>query len=79
VGGIIDVIGGLLPGSVPGRGWRLLSGALSVIAGIVLLAYPGISLAALVVLLGIWLLLYGAIFIGMGLAVRRETHRAGVA
>jgi uncharacterized membrane protein HdeD (DUF308 family) len=76
VGGIIDVIGGLLPGSVPGRGWRLLSGALSVIAGIVLLAYPGISLAALVVLLGIWLLLYGAIFIGMGLAVRRETRVA---
>ena len=75
VGGIIDVLGGLFPGSVPGRGWRLLAGALGVIAGIAVLAYPGISLAALVALLGIWLLLYGAIFIAMSFAVRRETHR----
>jgi len=75
VGGIIDVIGGLSPGSVPGRGWRLLAGALGVIAGIAVLAYPGISLAALVALLGIWLLLYGAIFIAMSFAVRRETRR----
>ncbi len=79
ISGIIDVIGGLSPGSVPGRGWRLLSGALGVIAGIAVLAYPGISLAVLVALFGIWLLLYGAISIGTGFAVHRETPRAAVA
>jgi uncharacterized membrane protein HdeD (DUF308 family) len=79
VGGIIEVIGGLSTGSVPGRGWRLLSGALGVIAGIAVLAYPGISLGALVVLFGIYLLLFGVISIVTGLAVRRAAHRAGVA
>jgi uncharacterized membrane protein HdeD (DUF308 family) len=79
VAGIIDVIGGLSPGQVRGRGWRLLTGALGVIAGIAVLAYPGISLAALVALFGIWLLLYGALAIGTGFALHRETERVAVA
>ena len=76
VAGIVDLIGGLLPDSVPGRGWRLLSGVLGVIGGIAILAYPGISLAALAVLLGVWLLLYGVVFVAMGFAVRREARGA---
>ena len=79
VAGIIDVIGGLSPGSVHSRGWRLLTGALGIIAGIAVLAYPGISLAALVALFGIWLLLYGALAIGTGFALHRETERVAVA
>lgn len=78
VAGIIDLIGGLSPGAVHGRGWRLLSGALGVIAGIAVLAYPGISLAALVALFGIVLLLYGALFIGTGFALRRAPAPAAV-
>jgi uncharacterized membrane protein HdeD (DUF308 family) len=79
VGGIIEVIGGLSTGSVPGRGWRLLSGALGVVAGIAVLAYPGISLGALAVVFGVYLLLFGVISIVAGLAVRRAARRAGVA
>jgi uncharacterized membrane protein HdeD (DUF308 family) len=79
VAGIIDVIGGLSPGPVHGRGWRLLTGALGIIASIAVLAYPGISLAALVALFGIWLLLYGALAIGTGFALHRETDRVAAA
>jgi uncharacterized membrane protein HdeD (DUF308 family) len=74
VSGIIDVVTGLWPGSVPARGWRLVSGTASVLGGIVVLAYPGISVRAFTVILGIWLLLYGVLLIATGLAVRRESR-----
>jgi uncharacterized membrane protein HdeD (DUF308 family) len=34
-------------------------GILSVLAGIIVLAYPGLSLLGLAVILGIWLLVFG--------------------
>lgn len=79
VAGIIDLIVGLSPGSGAGRGWRLLSGALAVVAGIAVLAYPGISLGALVILFGIYLLLFGLVSIATGIVFRREALRAGAA
>ena len=61
--------------AMPARGWRLVTGAASVLGGIVVLAYPGISLRAFTVILGIWLLLYGVLLIATGLAVRLEGRR----
>ncbi|HST66704.1 MAG TPA: HdeD family acid-resistance protein [Mycobacteriales bacterium] len=71
IAGIIDIVTGLSPGSVPARGWRLATGAASVLAGLLILAYPDISLRALTVVLGVWLLLYGGVLIVTGIAVRR--------
>ncbi len=71
IAGIIDIVAGLSPGSVPARGWRLVSGAAAIVAGIVVLAYPDISLGVLTVILGVWLLLYGGILIATGIALWR--------
>jgi uncharacterized membrane protein HdeD (DUF308 family) len=45
-------------------------GILSIVAGLVLLAYPGLSLVTLALLLSIWLLVLGVMEIGLALRLR---------
>ncbi|HMD56738.1 MAG TPA: DUF308 domain-containing protein [Solirubrobacteraceae bacterium] len=63
--GIWAIVGGFmelgaawqLPGS--GSGWLAVGGVLSVIAGILLMAWPGIGAVTLALVFGIYLLAYG--------------------
>jgi len=50
-----------------GRGWIALTGALSIIAGLVALVFPGITLLALAVVLSVWLLVFRAMEIVLAL------------
>jgi hypothetical protein len=43
-----------------GRGWTGVMGAFSIVAGLIVLADPGISLLTLAIVLGVWLLVFGA-------------------
>ena len=52
------------------RGWNAIMGAVSVIAGIVVLAYPGISLLVLAVVLSVWLVVYGVMEISIAVRIR---------
>jgi uncharacterized membrane protein HdeD (DUF308 family) len=53
---------------MPGRGVHVLSGILSVVAGLILLAWPALSILTLAVLAGIWLILAGV----MQLSIARQ-------
>jgi uncharacterized membrane protein HdeD (DUF308 family) len=67
VSGVIEVVTAI---TAPGHHWwRMVGGVISVIAGVVVLLNPGISLAVLVWFMGIWLVLYGifAVFAGFRL------------
>ena len=55
---------------MPGRGWTIILSLLSIVAGIVVLAYPDISLQALAVVLGIWLVALGIIEIALAFRLR---------
>jgi len=44
---------------MPERGWTAFMGVLSILAGIIVLAYPGLTLVTLAVILGIWLVIFG--------------------
>jgi uncharacterized membrane protein HdeD (DUF308 family) len=59
VNGAVEMFAALSYREMPGRGWTILVGLLSVLAGVVVLAYPGISLLTLAVVLGVWLLVLG--------------------
>lgn len=60
VNGTVEIFTAATEGAgLPGRGWTIAMGALSVIAGIVVLADPGISLLTLAIVLGVWLLIFG--------------------
>ncbi len=70
VNGAIEVFTALSHRAMRGRGWTILVGALSVIAGVVVLVYPGISLITLAVVLGVWLLVYGVMEIVLAFRLR---------
>ena len=70
VSGLIETFHALTSRDVPSRGWTAIVGVLSVVAGVVVLAYPGIGLVTLTYLFGAWLVIYGAVAILRALRMR---------
>jgi len=61
---------------LPGRGWHLFLGALSVIAGIVVIGWPFNSIVVLAIVAGAWLVVIGITAIIWALQARREIKAA---
>ena len=59
VSGVIDIFSAISERGMPNRGWTSALGLLSILAGLIVLAVPGLSLVSLAVILGIWLLIFG--------------------
>ena len=74
VNGVIELFAALSHRGMPGRGWTALLGLLSILAGIVVLSYPGPGLVTLTVVLRIWLLIYGVMEITAAFRLRRLAH-----
>jgi uncharacterized membrane protein HdeD (DUF308 family) len=70
VNGTIELFSALSHREMQGRGWTAFMGLLSIVSGIIVLAYPGISLRVLAVVLSIWLLVYGVMLILLAFQVR---------
>jgi uncharacterized membrane protein HdeD (DUF308 family) len=72
---LVDGIGTLVSAAehknMPGRGFAVLSGVLGVIAGLILLFWPAISILTLALLAGIWLLVVGFTQITVAMQLRR--------
>jgi uncharacterized membrane protein HdeD (DUF308 family) len=75
--GLADIAAGLFAGAFPGRGLTLAAGVLSVCAGVIVLFWPTISLTVLIAVIGIWLLVYGAVMAITAFTLRRSGSRAG--
>ena len=71
VDGIGLIVSAIEHRGMPGRGLTVLSGVLGVIAGLVLLVWPSISLITLAVLAGIWLIVLGITQISVAMQLRR--------
>jgi uncharacterized membrane protein HdeD (DUF308 family) len=70
VSGTIEIFTMLSHRDVRDRGWSILMGVLSVLAGIIVLIWPGASLVTLAVILGIWLVIFGVMEIMAAFRVR---------
>ncbi len=72
---LVDGIGLLISAvehrDMPGRGWSIFSGILGIIAGLVLLVWPALSILTLAILAGIWLILVGVVQISVAVQLRR--------
>jgi uncharacterized membrane protein HdeD (DUF308 family) len=82
VSGTIELFTALSFRAMPGRGWTIFMGLLSVVAGVILLVYPNISLWALVVVVSVWLLVYGFMEIVLAFRLRsvgQAAHRVATA
>jgi uncharacterized membrane protein HdeD (DUF308 family) len=76
INGAIELFTALSHRGMPQRGWTAAMGVLSVLAGIVVLIYPGESLLVLSIVLGIWLLVYGVMEMMAAFRLRGLAHSA---
>jgi uncharacterized membrane protein HdeD (DUF308 family) len=79
INGATELFMALSQRGMPNRGWTGVLGVISIIAGIIVLAYPGISLVTLAVVLSIWLLILGVMEIALAFRIRSVAHRTGAA
>ena len=76
--GLLGTLAALSHRDMPDRGWSVLMGVLSAIAGIIVLAYPGLTLVGLAVILGIWLLVFGILEIIAAFRLRKLAETGAV-
>jgi uncharacterized membrane protein HdeD (DUF308 family) len=72
VQGLTAFIGGIAGGAREGRAWWIFFGAVSLVAGIVVVATPVTSLSVLAVLFGIWFIVMGIAEVIGGFLLRRS-------
>ncbi|MFG1816656.1 HdeD family acid-resistance protein [Kribbella sp. NPDC049174] len=72
VRGLFEVVGAFGSNRTRPRGLLLLSAALSILLGILFVANPGAAAVGIAVFLGVVALMWGAVFVLGGLALRRE-------
>ncbi len=76
VQGLVDLIGGITAPAGSSRGWPIFLGIVTLVAGIVVVAWPVTSLATLAVLLGIWFIIIGLLQIVVAFFVRSSLKHA---
>ena len=59
---------------LPGRGWHIFLGVLSVVAGMVVMGWPFDSIVLLAIVTGVWLVAIGIFAIVWALQARREIN-----
>ena len=76
VHGIVDLVIGIGHRELPARGWAIFAGAASLVAGGVVFFLPAISLLYLTLVLGVWLVVYGALAGITAFRLRSAAHGA---
>jgi uncharacterized membrane protein HdeD (DUF308 family) len=74
VSGVIDIFTALSHRGMQSRGWTAATGVLSLIAGLIVLAFPGLTLLGLAVILGIWLIIFGVMEMTSAFRLRSVGH-----
>jgi uncharacterized membrane protein HdeD (DUF308 family) len=73
--GVAAVAAAISVPQFPGRGWTIFFGVISVIAGIVVLAWPFDSIVVLALVTGIWLVILGVMEIISGFSIRSDAKK----
>jgi uncharacterized membrane protein HdeD (DUF308 family) len=73
--GVATSISAISDPSLPGRGWEVFLGVVSLLAGIVMLASPFASLLILTRVVGIWLIVLGVFEIVSSFGIRTASTR----
>jgi uncharacterized membrane protein HdeD (DUF308 family) len=75
VNGTVELFAALSHREMSHRGWMMVLGVLSILAGIVLLVYPALSLVVLSVIVSVWLLVFGLMEISVAWRIRSARHQ----
>lgn len=77
--GVATAVAGISDPALPGRGWQIVMGAVSLLAGLVTLASPLTSLWVLAVVVASWLIVIGIVEIITALKVRTASGKIDAA
>jgi len=69
--GVATAVSAISDPTLPGRGWEIFIGVISLIAGVVLLAQPFESIAMLTVVVGICLIVIGVFEVASAVGIRK--------
>ena len=75
--GVATSISAISDPHLPGRVWQIILGAISLVAGIVMMGSPFASLAILTLIVGIWLVVIGVFEIVSSFGIRSASNRVG--
>src|SRR5271157_202911 len=73
--GVATTAMGVSDSGLPGRGWAIFFGVITIIAGIVVLAWPFDSIAILTLVVGIWLVIIGVFEVVEAFVMRRDANK----
>jgi uncharacterized membrane protein HdeD (DUF308 family) len=69
--GVATAVSAISDPTLPGRGWEIFIGVISLVAGVVMLASPFESIATLTVVVGIWLIVIGVFEAASAFGIRK--------
>jgi uncharacterized membrane protein HdeD (DUF308 family) len=72
--GVATAVSAVSDPTLPGRGWNVFVGVISLVAGVVVLASPFDSIGTLALVVGVWLIVIGAMEVAAAVAIRRATN-----
>ncbi|MCT7659910.1 HdeD family acid-resistance protein [Mycobacterium deserti] len=75
--GVATAVSAISDTTLPGRGWEIFIGVISLIAGVVMLAAPFESIATLTVVVGIWLIVLGVFEVVSAFGIRKASRNVG--
>jgi uncharacterized membrane protein HdeD (DUF308 family) len=75
--GVSTTVSAISDPHMPGRGWEIFFGIISLLAGIVVLSYPMESLYILTMVIGIWLIVIGVFEIVSAFGIRKGSKAIG--
>ena len=73
--GVATLVAAISDRALPGRGWQIFFGVISLLAGIVVLATPFPSIVMLAIVVGVWLVVGGVFEIVSAFIMRRDGAR----
>jgi uncharacterized membrane protein HdeD (DUF308 family) len=71
IGGMVDVFRGIANASLPDRGVRIAFGAFTVLFGVIILAWPEVTVGVFAVLMGIYTVFFGLIEIVAAFQIKK--------
>ena len=72
--GVATMVSAISDPTLPGRGWSIFIGAISLVAGIVVMASPFESIITLAIVVGVWLVVIGAFEIVSSFRIRKASQ-----
>jgi uncharacterized membrane protein HdeD (DUF308 family) len=73
--GVATTVSAISDPTLPGRGWNIFVGIISLIAGVVVLASPFESMGTLALVVGIWLIVIGLMEVIAAFGIRSTTKK----